>query len=948
MGYKNLVSRLGIGVVFAALSTLANAQTKSGNIADSYEDTIIVVGSRIPRPDAIAASPVASFDRNALNKFPELNVEEFLQELPQFTPDFSRASNNPGDGTATLNLRGLGADRTLILLNGRRLAPASTGTAVDVNVIPNVLIERIEVVTGGASAVYGSDAVTGAVNFVTRKNLEGVEIAGQFDIYGAGDGESYNMSIAAGTHFADGRGHISVYGDFLRRTPVRGGDREFTQVTLSEDFVTGEIVEGGSFRIPEGIIFFPQAMLDGALIFPVFTEDGSIRPFQATDTFNFAPDTFLQTPLDRWSGGVFTEYEVRPDFTLYSELMYSRTSSDQELASVSGALVARFSIDSEFFADSTREALRDAYDPDGDGVGQARLARRFEEVGPRRVARSGDYWRGVTGIRFQASPNWLIDAHYSYSRTDVTEAFENDVSIERLLQGLLTDPATGACVDPSNGCVPVNIFGRGNITSEAVSFIGVNGFENISRVEQHAASLSATGPVASLVAGEIMMSGGAEYRRNSAVFEPSEIFATSDTLGFTGTGPRVDGTIEVFEVFGETVVPIIGNSGISERLELEAGGRFSHYSTAGDIWTWKVGGQWLLFDGLRLRGMWQRAVRAPNIDELLRNASSSSVGLPAGSDFCLASNDPIGRGLANICIAQGMDPAVVGVYDLPPGSDPSVVFLPVTFTQSGNPNLEPERANTITAGIDYTFDLPFSLQIGAGYFAIKLENAIGEPEDPLGLCAIVRDPNSPLCQLLTRDASGAPIELTEQPINVALARVEGIDAHLTLNAPIGAGDLTLRTLATYYSKFGQATTVATPFIDCAGGFELRCAQSVGGSTFPDRLVTTTIGYDTDRIGASIRWRWVGGIENLTRVFDDIANFQRPPLVISSIRGRHYLDASIRFDVSNNVRLRVGADNLLATDPPLLASQQTQSNTDPSRYDVFGRRIYIGINVKLGG
>ncbi|MBT8471766.1 MAG: TonB-dependent receptor plug domain-containing protein, partial [Marinicaulis sp.] len=365
-----LLLRLRSLSVFVALTLTANVNltVKAQEDAAKTEDVIIVTGTRIPRPDAVAASPVASFDRSEINAFRNMTIEDFINNLSLVTPDLNSTSNNPGNGTASVNLRGLGSQRSLILLNGRRVAPVGTNSSVYVNTIPSALLKRVEIVTGGASTVYGSDAVAGAVNFITRDDLQGVELSGQFDIFGAGDGETYNASLIAGTEFSDGRGHVSAYADYVNRSPVRSDAREFSNVVIGENRLTGELVEQGNRAHPNGFIIFPGAILDSEFVLPIFNQDGSFRASTDEDRYNFAPDNFLQTALERWSGGAFLAYELTLSVELYSELMFSRPVTSSQLAPAGVGLFASFAVDSAFFADSTRDELRAAYDTDGDGI----------------------------------------------------------------------------------------------------------------------------------------------------------------------------------------------------------------------------------------------------------------------------------------------------------------------------------------------------------------------------------------------------------------------------------------------------------------------------------------------------------------------------------------------------------------------------------------------------
>lgn len=947
---------LALGAVSAPTSGLLAQETGDPIASDSQEERVILVtGSRIPRFDSVAASPVMTLERKEIERFAEVNLEEFLNEFPQFVPDNSRSTNNPGDGTASLNLRGLGPDRSLVLFNGRRLAPQGTGSAIDINAIPAILIKQIDVVTGGASAVYGSDAVTGAVNFITRK-VDGIEATGQFDIYGAGDGESYAASLVAGTGFAGDRGHITAFADYLRRTPLLGSDREFTEFVIGENSRTGELEPGGSSIIPDGIILFPPALIDGSFTNAVFTPDGSVRGFVPEDRFNFASDNYLQTPLERWSGGAIADFKVSDSATLFTELMFTDTRSDRQLAPTVAAFPVAFSLDPAFFSDQGLAVLGANFDPDGDGVVEAVLGKRLSEVGPRFSSREAQYYRALAGARVKLGADWEAEAHYSFGRVDEATAFQNDASRSRYQQGLLINPTTGGCLDPSGGCVPVNAFGPGNFSQEAIDFIRIDAFSSESQSTQHIASVVATGPLARWQAGEIFVSGGAEYRRNSASFTPSPILATGDTIAFGEAGQSVDGSFDVFELFAETSIPLLTDHALAERLELEGAVRYSDYSLAGGEWTWKLGGQWVPVSGLRVRGSWQRAVRAPNIGELLESPSGGTFQVNGTLDFCLAINDPVGTGLSDVCIAQGIAPDQLGVYDVPSGLDPSRFQIPVNRVRSGNVDLDPESADTWTIAADYQWSGPVSGAVGVSYYSIELDDAISADINPFGICAVVKDPDAPVCQVIEREASGFITNVADKPLNIASARAEGIDFNFNLSAeapgwlnPDWAGGdarISLRTLATRTLTFGLQSTPAAPFIDCAGQFARDCSLA-SGSTFPDFTANTSLAYDTKSVGLALRWRYIGPQDNAEPVFDALVGRTRAPLAIPRVGDRHYLDLGVRVNATRNIELRAGIDNLLKTSPPLLGRQARQSNTDPSRYDIFGRRFFVSLRARLG-
>jgi iron complex outermembrane recepter protein len=924
----------------AAVLSAGGAFAQGEPPPDPMMEEVVVTGTRIPRPELTSPSPVVSYSRDEITAYAPTVVEEFLNSLPQIAPDLGRTSNNPGDGTASVDLRGLGRGRTLVLLNGRRLAPSSTGSSIDVNSIPGALIERVEIVSGGASAVYGSDAVAGAVNFITRKGFTGIEVDTQADVFGDGDGEVYDVSIAAGMDVAGGRGHVAAFASYLERTAVFQGDRKFTEVVYTDDF-EGELVAQGSPT------FIPAGRTGGAPPSLTFNPDGTVRPLVLpADSFNFAPANYLQTPLERWSGSVFADYEVGPSMDLYAELSYSRADSSRELAAATGAFFGPFTIAEPFFHPSAIPVMTARFDADGNGTGNALLFRRFSELGSRISADERQNYRGVLGFAASISQTWTLDGFYSYAQNDRTEALDNAASRARVQQGLLFNPATGQCLDPSNGCIPVNIFGEGNLSAAAADFIRITGLANRSSSVQHNAALVATGDVFSWSQGTVKASGGVEFRRNDAFIEADPALGTGDALGFNGFA-GAQGAIDVYEAFGELLVPLMEGKRLAERLELELGGRYSDYSTAGRVWTWKAGGQWRPSAGLRIRGMWQRAVRAPNVEELFENLVVNPDGFTLGFvDFCRASADPAGSGLADVCLAQGMDPSQLGVYDPPPDSE--LVF---TLFSGGNPDLRPERADSFTAGFDYTFDAPYRLSIGADYFSIEIEDAIARV-GTFEACAVIADPGSDVCQAITRAPDGFPVTIENEPRNIALSRAEGIDVSLDFVADAPAflragseASIALRTSATWYFDLGSQQTVNSPLIDCAGHF-LQYCTAAAASAYPHLLTTTSLSLDTSRWSASARWRYLGGVDNLRPAVDALLGFPAIPYAISHVGGRHYLDLAGQFELFDDVVLRAGVDNVLKTDPPLLASEQSQANTDPSRYDVLGRRFYAGVTVRF--
>ncbi|GMR14511.1 MAG: hypothetical protein BMS9Abin30_0113 [Gammaproteobacteria bacterium] len=329
--------RLITGVIFLLSAPLAFAQDEDAgadtDVEDIYIEEVTVTGSRVKRRDFSSPSPITTVDREAFEFSGQPTLEEYLNQLPQMQPDFGRTSNNPGDGTAKLNLRGLGAGRTLILLNGRRVAPSGVSSAVDVNNLPRSLMERVEVITGGASTVYGSDAIAGVVNFVTRKNFEGLAVDGSYSTTAEGDSDIYDANITYGHQLANGRGNITLFASYYEREPLFAGEREFTSVPWIDTW-EGELVPGGSWATPGAVAFFPDVDFgDGQLVNTTWDPDGTPRAFiYPDDLYNYAPINYLQTPLTRKSVGLMATFKVADNFEAYFEAAYTRNEALQNLA----------------------------------------------------------------------------------------------------------------------------------------------------------------------------------------------------------------------------------------------------------------------------------------------------------------------------------------------------------------------------------------------------------------------------------------------------------------------------------------------------------------------------------------------------------------------------------------------------------------------------------------
>jgi len=928
----------GSAILFA---DVAFAQTDPIDSSDEAIEEIVVTGSRIKRRDTAAPSPITTLGRDDLAFAAQPTLEEALNGMPQLTPDFGRTSNNPGDGTARLNLRGMGSERTLVLLNSRRVAPSGVGSSVDINNIPQVLIDRVEIITGGASAVYGSDALAGVVNFITRDDFQGITLETSYGMTDQGDGNYTDINLAIGTDFAGGRGNVAFYGGYFDRDSLFAADRSLTSVTLEEDG-SGELLEAGSFTAPEGVLFNAVPGLG----FPIFNPDGTPRAFiNPDDQYNFAPLNYLQTPLERYSAGIFGTLEVSENYELYLETSYANNKSAQELAPVPVTENININIDNPVLVPETAQLFQDYFtDPASADplLASFTFSRRMDELGSRMRDNDRKYWRTVLGLRGTFGQGWEIDGWLTYTKSDEVELLRNAASLTRFLQGLLVDPQTGQCIDPSGGCVPVDVFGAGRLSAEAVEFISYQPLQNTTERTQKLASVYVRGTPADTWAGPVDIALGFDWRSDSVEFRADNALFTDDTLGYSGNSP-VSGTENVTEMYAEAFVPLLEGAPAADSLSLELGARYSRYDNAGNAWTYKLGGNWQVNQSLRFRTMWQRSVRAPNNQELFQQQYgevSNFVGNILYVDYCSASQDPLTNGYADVCILQGLDPDQLGIFE-------AIPFYPVDYIYGGNDQLEPEEADTLTVGFVYTSGSDADWSVAVDYYEMDISNSIGEifakdicfdPANTTNVfCDKIRritDPNDP--------AVGNVFEVEELFNNRGQISTEGIDLQVNvawdLPGNLAASDSGATLSGTLFwthvlALRYQGNPVST--VDsCVGYFRAPCTGVNSSSTGAEDRVSANLMYRSDPLSISLLAQWISGTESYLFAEARQVGAPEPVLAVPRIGSQFYLDTNILYQFNDAVAVRFGVFNLLDNDAPVIPDQA--NNTDSQLYDVFGR------------
>ncbi|HVQ13452.1 MAG TPA: TonB-dependent receptor, partial [Vicinamibacterales bacterium] len=673
---------------------------------------VVVTGTRIRARDFEAISPVTTVSAQAIEATGQLSVEEVLNRLPQVVPGLNANSNNPANGTSTVDLRGIGPQRTLVLINGRRLTPSTQTGVVDLNNIPVRLIDRVEVVTGGASAVYGSDALSGVVNFLLKEDYEGFDLGLQLGQSAESDGDQKQIDVLLGGNFAEDRGNITAFASVFDRDSVLQSEREFTRVDRGQN---GSPT--GNARLPN-VALNPYPTV-GAFLGGTSTSrdyafnlngNGGTREWNnqlpetsadgTGDKYNFSPTNFLLTPGKRINLGAMGHLNLTEHATAYMDVMYVDSRNATQLAPTPASNVA-FDPDSPLLSAQARALLDARPNPNAPGF----LTRRMVEVGPRLQEINSKLEQADVGIRGDLPvKDWQFDVSYQFGRTDFTSLTHNDVSRSKFAAGISNCPADYVKFVPT--CVPVNAFGVGTITPEMANFIRLD-FSDSTIFERQMATAAINGSITELPAGPWGFAVGAEYRRDSSDYTPDLAKKQGDILGFNPAQP-ISGKFDVKELFVESVVPLLKDAPAVHSLSLEAGLRYSDYSTVGEVTSYKAGLDWSPISSTHVRGMYQRAVRAPSVFELFQ---AGDKGFPPVNDPCASTR---ANGTAHVV------PADVAAF-----CQATWGINSATYTQTnsqveslfyGNPNLKEETSDTVTFGVAMSPESIPDLRFSVDYY----------------------------------------------------------------------------------------------------------------------------------------------------------------------------------------------------------------------------------------
>lgn len=936
-----LASTMIAGFALAGLAAPAMAQTTPADQASAVGD-VVVTGSRVVRQDYVANSPISTVSAEQIQARGDVNVEQILNQLPQVVPGLSANSNNPANGAATVDLRGIGPSRTLVLVNGRRFVPYDKSNAVDLNSIPASLIERVEVMTGGASATYGSDALAGVVNFIFKKNFEGLAFNTQYGISGHGDGEQFNASLTFGANTGDDRGNVTGFVGYADRDGfLPDDDRAWALSSNAGGSGTG--IYGGLNNIvtnPYTAAGCPTAnacrrSFRTPGVPGPFVNDFSLAP--TSDRYDFAPVNLLQSPSERINTALMGHYDITDRLTAFAEAFYTNTRNNIQLAPTPATGIA---IPAGNYFVQNSPALLAYVNSRPNPNAPLNFDRRMSEVGARIENHDTNVTQINTGLTYDLGGDWKVEGVYAYGRTELRTSIKNDVSRSRMAAALAAGGTATTCAPSSllifSNCVPINLFGAGTITPEAAAFVRLD-FSDLSVFERQNVTLNVTGTAMELPAGPLGVAFGAEYREDSLSFTPDAAKRTGDIFGFNAERP-VAGSSTSKELYAEAVVPLLKDMAFAKSLELELGVRMSDYDTVGKVWTYKAGGSWEPISDLRLRGLYQRAVRAPNVFELFQ---ANDQGFPAVLDPCSTLNPGTGAvrnltaSVRAFCTLQlGADPVATGFVAL--NSQTESFFF-------GNPNLSEEESDTITLGAVWQPSFVPGLSLSLDYYDISIDGYIGTIEGGVsGIvanCFASADLNSAACKdpnvgaLIFRDAAGnlkarAPLG------NVSELKTSGIDfsTRYGWNVPWSSdffGDkLDVAFNLTYLDKYELD---GIDYAGTAGAYNIS-------ASLPEFKANLNLGYDLGPVRLNYSGTFIDAMDNQGNIpaFEDGG--------YNTVPSYWYHDVSATYQMTESVQFFGGIRNLTDEDPPVF-DNANDGNTDPNAYDVVGRYFFVGARLK---
>ncbi|MCG9963927.1 TonB-dependent receptor plug domain-containing protein [Shewanella cutis] len=919
------------GVAATALNVpLVMAADEAG--ADKKVERIEVTGSRIKRTDMEAASPVLVMNRDELEATGMISIGDILQTIPAAGSALNTAFNNGGDGSTNMDLRNLGAQRLLVLVNGKRWI-SSLGSTVDLNTIPTSTIERIEVLKDGASAVYGSDAIAGVVNIITRKNFEGVEVS----VYGGqnakyDDGRQYTADFTVGS--VSEKGGLLFNMAHVTQQPIWAGDRDISDTGYSSTADNTRIrVKGSQLNQANQDALAAIGKPNSSGIYDYMSKEGTganvgmdqFRPRTGSDVYNYAPDNYLSTPQNRNSFYVQGFYDISDNLRVVSDFMMTNRKSSQELAPMPLTLGASFGA----AASRVDIGANNIYNPFGEtlygdsaravangkpaGYVPYALQRRMVEAGSRQYNQNDTTYRAMVGLEGNINDNWSWTASYIYGQNN------QDVLTTGLLNLTRINQALGDNCNASNGCVALNLFGGpGSVTQDMVDYIT---FDSVSRsgLTMKDYTFNIAGDLFDLPAGPVGLALGLERREETGFDTPDPLTVTGESSGnqrdATSGGFRLD------EAYAELAIPVI------ESLLITPAIRVSDHDAYGNNTTGKVGAEFRPMDDMLLRGTWAQGYRAPSISDLYAGSADS---YPTWNDPC---NTRDSKG--NVLNISGL-PGCAGVPD-----GYRQANTQIRISQVSSPDLKPETSESYTFGAVYNPSWLEGAEFTVDYYNIKVEDAIGRYGHTIIARECATGDKISSCDKIDRDSLGNIVDLRNFLQNAGTYEVEGIDFFTAYRFP-----------ETSFGSFKTSLDLAYVLGNEFDG-EDRAGIQYGDGGFPELKGSLNIDWAMGDWDAHWKMRYVGELTSDFYANDpDNYDFYKDNGYRETFSAYMVHNVSVGYNIEDyNTKISLGINNLFAKEPqaegPTNNEALSSNNFSVTEYDVnMDRFIYLRATTKF--
>ncbi|QTH64773.1 TonB-dependent receptor [Psychrosphaera ytuae] len=957
--FKNnkLANSVRLAIAFGAAATALPATSAFAAEEEAKEiEKIEVTGSRIKRTDIETATPVTITSAEDIKLSGYTKVEDILNSLPQIQASQTSFISNGASGTANINLRGMGTNRTLVLINGRRMGPGGLNSQnADINQIPAALVKRAEVMTGGGSSVYGADAVAGVVNFVMNDDFEGFEITagasgyqhnndndyiqGLMDKRGfeyptgnSGiDGKQFNLDLTMGGEFANGKGHAVVYATYRDIEELRQEARDYSSCALNS---AGTACGGsGNAIIPNFYVGVPGLDDDGqpTIDWNGFSNYYTLTPesgFQASsgNVYNYAPVNHFMRPDKKYSLGAFIDYEINDHARPYMEISMMNDVTRAQIAESGTFFNEAYMIDydSPLLSDAQRSFLTTELGLESGDEFATYIGKRNVEGGPRSSNLEHSSFRIVVGSEGEINDTWSYDASYQFASVTSSSVYINDFFAPRITTAL---SANGESCADTSGCVPYEVFTYQGVTPEqANTLTGVGIRKGYAKETIFNAFVSGefdiTVPTADMPVAAVF---GVERRDQYFESISDEVFEKGLLLGQGGPTATLIGGYDVSEIFTEFSIPLVDGAAFAESLALEIGYRYSDYSTSGGESTYKAMVDWSVTDDIKFRAGYNRSVRAPNVEELF---ASQSLGLWGGVDPCAGDTPALS---AAQCANTGVTADQYGNIAASPASQYNALY-------GGNPDLNPEIADTVTLGV--VANLTDDINVTVDYFNIELDQAISsiDPELTVEQCGVTGD--AAFCDNVTRNSAGSLwvgqqgfVQATD--INLGGIHFEGVDLSANYSTDFQGGQLSANFIGTYMLTKEFDPGIAGTAYDCVDTINTQCFAQ------PEWRHNVKVSFQSDSIWAvTANWRYFGQVS-----YDGTSD----TLLVEDggIDAQSYFDIKGAFEINEYTAVLVGVNNVFDKEPPMVGgSLSSNANTVAGFYDTLGRYLHASVTFKF--